>query len=54
MHRPHAVEAQNYGRDGAMRFDGNAGASKNYESDSSADSDYGDRVARAVEALRAR
>ena len=31
---PHATRAQNYGRDGAMRFDGNGGRSKNYEPNS--------------------
>jgi catalase len=31
---PHATEANSYGRDGAMRFDGNAGRAKNYEPNS--------------------
>jgi catalase len=31
---PHAAKARNYGRDGAMRFDGNGGRSKNYEPNS--------------------
>lgn len=31
---PHAAKARNYGRDGAMRFDGNSGRSKNYEPNS--------------------
>ncbi len=34
VNRPHAVEAANYGRDGFMRFDGNAGRAKNYEPNS--------------------
>ncbi|HNH83176.1 MAG TPA: catalase [Acidobacteriota bacterium] len=34
VNRPHATEAHNYGRDGAMRFDGNGGRSKNYEPNS--------------------
>jgi catalase len=34
VNRPHATEAHNYGRDGAMRFDGNRGRSKNYEPNS--------------------
>jgi catalase len=34
VNRPHATEAQNYGRDGAMRFDGNYGRAKNYEPNS--------------------
>ncbi|MCA9623707.1 MAG: catalase, partial [Myxococcales bacterium] len=36
VNRPRGVEggAQNYGRDGAMRFDGNGGASVNYEPNS--------------------
>ncbi len=31
---PHATEVANYGRDGAMCFDGNSGRSKNYEPNS--------------------
>ena len=34
VNRPHAAEAANYGRDGLMRFDGNAGRAKNYEPNS--------------------
>ena len=34
VNRPHAAEAANYGRDGQMRFDGNAGRAKNYEPNS--------------------
>jgi catalase len=34
VNRPHACDASNYGRDGAMRFDGNHGAEKNYEPNS--------------------
>jgi len=34
VNRPHAREAANYGRDGLMRFDGNGGASVNYEPNS--------------------
>jgi catalase len=34
VNRPHATEAANYGRDGAMRFDGNHGRAKNYEPNS--------------------
>lgn len=34
VNRPHAVEADNYGRDGAMRFDANGGVEKNYEPNS--------------------
>ncbi len=34
VNRPHACEAANYGRDGAMRFDGNCGRQKNYEPNS--------------------
>lgn len=34
VNRPHATEADNYGRDGAMRFDGNGGRQKNYEPNS--------------------
>ncbi len=34
VNRPHATEANNYGRDGNMRFDGNGGGSKNYEPNS--------------------
>lgn len=34
VNRPHAVEARNYGRDGAMRSDGNHGREKNYEPNS--------------------
>jgi len=34
VNRPHAVESQNYGRDGQMRFDGNSGRAKNYEPNS--------------------
>ncbi|MDO8616652.1 MAG: catalase-related domain-containing protein [Dehalococcoidia bacterium] len=35
VNRPHATEARNYQRDGAMRFDGNGGPSVNYEPNSS-------------------
>jgi catalase len=31
---PHATRTANYGRDGAMRFDGNSGRAKNYEPNS--------------------
>jgi catalase len=34
VNRPHATKAENYGRDGLMRFDDNGGASKNYEPNS--------------------
>jgi catalase len=34
VNRPRAAQARNYGRDGAMRFDGNGGRSKNYEPNS--------------------
>ena len=34
INRPHAAEVKNYQRDGRMRFDGNAGASVNYEPNS--------------------
>jgi catalase len=34
VNRPHAAETHNYGRDGFMRFDGNAGRAKNYEPNS--------------------
>ena len=34
VNRPHAAEANNYGRDGQMRFDGNSGRTKNYEPNS--------------------
>ena len=34
VNRPHATEARNYGRDGAMRFDGNGGRWRNYEPNS--------------------
>jgi catalase len=34
VNRPHAAEVNNYGRDGAMRFDGNGGRAKNYEPNS--------------------
>lgn len=34
INRPHAAEAQNYGRDGFMRFDENGGRAKNYEPNS--------------------
>ena len=34
VNRPHAAEARNYGRDGFMRFDDNAGRAKNYEPNS--------------------
>jgi catalase len=34
VNRPHAVEAKNYGRDGAMRCDANSGRAKNYEPNS--------------------
>ncbi len=34
VNSPHATEAQNYHRDGAMRFDGNGGSSVNYEPNS--------------------
>lgn len=34
VNRPHAVEVNNYGRDGAMRSDGNGGRAKNYEPNS--------------------
>jgi catalase len=34
VNRPHATETRNYGRDGAMRFDGNSGRAKNYEPNS--------------------
>lgn len=34
VNRPHATEANNYGRDGQVRFDGNSGSAKNYEPNS--------------------
>jgi len=34
VNRPHAAEVDNYGRDGAMRFDSNHGREKNYEPNS--------------------
>ena len=34
VNRPHAAEAQNYSRDGAMRSDDNYGRAKNYEPNS--------------------
>ena len=34
VNAPHATTADNYGRDGAMRFDSNGGRSKNYEPNS--------------------
>lgn len=34
VNRPHAAEVNNYGRDGAMRSDGNGGRAKNYEPNS--------------------
>jgi len=34
VNKPHATAAQNYGRDGYMRFDGNQGRAKNYEPNS--------------------
>ena len=34
VNKPHAATAQNYGRDGFMRFDGNQGRGKNYEPNS--------------------
>jgi catalase len=34
VNSPHAAKAVNYGRDGSMRFDDNAGRSKNYEPNS--------------------
>ena len=34
VNAPHAAKADNYGRDGAMRFDSNGGRSKNYEPNS--------------------
>lgn len=34
VNRPHACQANNYSRDGAMRFDGNHGGEKNYEPNS--------------------
>jgi catalase len=34
VNAPHATKAENYGRDGAMRFDGNRGRAKNYEPNS--------------------
>jgi catalase len=34
VNRPHAAEARNYSRDGAMRSDGNHGRGKNYEPNS--------------------
>ena len=34
VNAPHAAKADNYGRDGAMRFDPNGGRSKNYEPNS--------------------
>ena len=37
MNRPHATTARNYGRDGAMRGDGNGGRGPNYEPNSFSD-----------------
>jgi catalase len=34
VNRPHAAAAENYGRDGYTRFDGNKGGAKNYEPNS--------------------
>jgi len=34
VNRPHAVEADNYGRDGLMKFDANGSGDKNYEPNS--------------------
>jgi len=34
INRPHATEADNYGRDGSMRFDAHYGREKNYEPNS--------------------
>jgi catalase len=34
VNKPHAAAAQNYGRDGFMRFDGNQGRARNYEPNS--------------------
>jgi catalase len=34
VNAPHAAEARNYGRDGAMRFDGNGGRAANYQPNS--------------------
>jgi catalase len=34
INQPHAAEARNYSRDGAMRADGNCGRQKNYEPNS--------------------
>jgi catalase len=34
VNRPHAADASNYNRDGAMRADGNYGREKNYEPNS--------------------
>src|SRR5271157_5587005 len=34
VNKPHAAEANNYGRDGYTRFDGNAGRAKNYDPNS--------------------
>jgi catalase len=34
VNRPHATDVDSYGRDGAMRFDGNFGREKNYEPNS--------------------
>jgi catalase len=34
VNRPHATKANNYGRDGSMRFDSNGGRLKNYEPNS--------------------
>jgi catalase len=34
VNSPHAARANNYGRDGSMRFDGNGGRAKNYEPNS--------------------
>jgi catalase len=34
VNKPKAAETNNYGRDGYMRFDGNAGRAKNYEPNS--------------------
>lgn len=43
VNQPHAVEADNYGRDGFMRFDANGGADKNYEPNSFAGPTQTDR-----------
>jgi len=50
VNRPHAAEAANYGRDGAMRFDGNGGASVNYEPNSrGGPAQTGEHVSRPLE-----